>query len=328
MMRSNADSRSVVTNSRVARRRQRVRHAHLAVASIGQRQVDRRVKRLATVTVRHHSSLAWRDAAARTAAGPRPAAVAAARVAAGAGGRRRGSRGAASGRARRRSASQTPAMSATEPLGLRPRVAQRDLPGRRERGRGRGARSGPRRGRSGSRSGRRCRAVQTHTLPARASSATHRSRSGRSALWPSAPGSRPVRVSTWNPLQMPITGGRRRRTRASASPRPMREVERQHAPGAERVGVAEAAGDAPAAVRRRSSVRVGEQFGERARSRGSAPASSRANATSWSRLVPGAGEHDGCGRGSSSTAPGERVRRARRRRAVDTPADRQRRRRR
>ena len=32
------------------------------------------------------------------------------------------------------------------------------------------------------------------------------SRSARCALWPSAPGSRPVRVSTWNPLQMPITG--------------------------------------------------------------------------------------------------------------------------
>ena len=67
------------------------------------------------------------------------------------------------------------------------------------------------------------------------------------ALWPRAPGSSPARVSTWNPLQMPMTGPPRTTKSRSACAEPAAvgrgEVEGEQPSGAEGVAVAEPAGD-------------------------------------------------------------------------------------
>ena len=84
--------------------------------------------------------------------------------------------------------------------------------------------------------------VQMHRL-AGASSVIHWHWKWPLALWPSAPGNKSVRVSTWKPLQMPITGFPAADEGAQHVADPVFELQREHPPGAQRVGVAEAAGD-------------------------------------------------------------------------------------
>ena len=78
-------------------------------------------------------------------------------------------------------------------------------------------------------------------------SATQRQSKRPLALCPSAPGSRPARVSTWNPLQIPMTGRplatNARRRSPSRPPSPAMRSRAEHAAGAEGVAVAEPAGD-------------------------------------------------------------------------------------
>ena len=154
-------------------------------------------------------------------------------------------------------------------------------------------------------------------------SVTHRQTKWPPALWPRAPGSRPARVSTWNPLQMPITGrpdGDEVAQRlAEVAAVAVADVEGEQPSGAEGVAVAEPAGD-----RRRGRPRR--------RGRGSAVNSS-------TRTICGVGAGQLEGEHGVAVAVGARARRrrspwvgmvtsrsrrtrrsARRRRASNTPA--------
>ena len=122
--------------------------------------------------------------------------------------------------------SQTPAMSSTEPFGFPPRVAQRHLPGRREAG-GIGMRVPTLAVGDRAVDRRDTSVVQMQRLGG-ASSWTHWHWKWPLALWPSAPGNSPVRVRTWKPLQMPITGFLRGDEGAQHVADSMLELQREH----------------------------------------------------------------------------------------------------
>ncbi len=161
-------------------------------------------------------------------------------------------------------------------------------------------------------------AVHTHTDAGSRSSSTQRQSNVPAALWPSAPGSRPALVSTWKPLQIPISGPSGGDERAQLLADADGEIECQHPPGAERVGVAETAGHdgEPGTVEDR---RILDEFGGQHDLCTGAGHLERGDDVAVA-IRARAGDHDGGNPASSAPRPsGEGGRRGRRRRPAPTP---------
>ncbi len=177
-------------------------------------------------------------------------------------GQRRGSPGAASARARRRSRRTRRRCRRPSRSGCRRRSAGR--PGRRRRGRrGRGGRSGPRRGRSGSAPRRRGRRSRCSGCRARRRARPSGSRSGRRVVAEGAgqqAGAGQHLEAVADADDRAAAGDEVAQPLAEAAAVGQREVEGQHAAGAEGVAVAEPAGDDDDA-RRVEQLGPGRQLG-------------------------------------------------------------------